>query len=302
MSQTLVDKVAIITGASSGIGAATARELARRGATVVLAARRADELEAQVHAITEAGGRAIAIPTDVTDATQVMRLVELARESFGWIDVLVNNAGASWAKPVAETSMDEVIRLLQVNLLGAMLLTRAVLPEMQQRRQGAIISVCSVAGHVGTEPLYSAAKFGVRGFSLALRRQLAGSGISVSLVAPGNIGTRMNISTGTTRDVRKQLPGPELIASAIADLIIHPRREVIVPFKYHAVIWLDRLLPGLADFLFHLRHRQDSMVYPFELSHDLDEARLFRAKSEEYRSILMQTVGGSEKRDKIETT
>src|SRR5205085_3017201 len=88
--------VAIVTGASSGIGAATARELARQGAWVVLAARRTDELEAQVHAITEAGGRAIAVPTDITDATQVMRLLECTREALGQTDVLVNNAGANW--------------------------------------------------------------------------------------------------------------------------------------------------------------------------------------------------------------
>src|SRR5205823_13296737 len=184
MPQSLIGKVAIVTGASSGIGAATARELARRGAWVVLAARRTDELAAQVHAITEAGGRAIAVPTDVTDATQVMRLVERTREAYGRTDVLVNNAGANWMKPLAETSADEIIRLLQVNLLGAMLLTHAVLPEMLQRRHGTIISVGSVAGHVASEPLYSATKFGVRGFSLALRRQLTGSGISVCLVTP----------------------------------------------------------------------------------------------------------------------
>lgn len=251
MSQTLVDEVAIITGASSGIGAATARELARRGARVVLAARRTDELEAQVHAITEVGGRAIAVPTDVTDAVQVMRLVERTREVFGRVDVLVNNAGANWARPLAETSADEIIRLLQVNLLGAMLVTRAVLPEMQQRHRGAIISVGSVASHVAIEPLYSAAKFGVRGFSLGLRRQLARSGISVSLVTPGNIRTRM------TSSLRERMPEPELVANVIANLVIHPRREVIVPFKYHAIVWLDQLLPGIADFIFHWRHRRD---------------------------------------------
>jgi len=251
MSQTLVGKVAIVTGASSGIGAATARELARRGAWVVLAARRTGELEAQVHAITEAGGRAIAVPTDVTDATQMMRLVERTQEAFGRIDVLVNNAGANWVKPLAETSADEIIRLLQVNLLGALLLTRAVLPEMQQRRQGTIISVGSVAGHIPGEPLYSATKFGVRGFSLALRRQLTGSGISVCLVTPGNIRTRM------TSALRERMPEPELVASTIANLVIHPRCEVIVPLKYHAIVWLDRLLPGIKDFTFYWSHRHE---------------------------------------------
>ncbi len=251
MSQSLVDEVAIITGASSGIGAATAREFARRGARVVLAARRIGELEAQVHAITEAGGRAIAVPTDVTDASQVMRLVERTREAFGRVDVVVNNAGANWVKPLVETSADEISRLLQVNLLGTMLLTHAVLPEMVQRFHGAIISVGSVASHVAIEPLYSATKFGVRGFSLALRRQLAGSGISVSLVTPGNIRTRMTSGLG------ERMPEPELVASTIANLVIHPSREAIVPFKYHAIVWLDQLLPGIADFLFHWRHRQD---------------------------------------------
>ena len=283
MIQTLAEKVAIVTGASSGIGAATAHELARRGARVVLAARRADELSKQVHTIICAGGQAIGIPMDVTDSTQVKQLVEHTREVFGQTDILVNNAGASWAKPVSETSADEIIRLLHVNLLGAMLLTCEILPEMQHQRQGAIISVSSVAGHVATEPLYSAAKFGVRGFSLALRRQLAGSGISVSLVMPGNIHTRM------TSTIRERLPEPELVASTIANLVIHPRREVIVPFKYQAVVRLDQLLPGVADFLFHRRHQFDGMVYPFKLSCDVDEAQLLQARSEEYQSILMMT-------------
>jgi NADP-dependent 3-hydroxy acid dehydrogenase YdfG len=251
MPQSLVDKVAIITGASSGIGAATAREFARLGARVVLAARRADELEVQVRAITDAGGQAIAVPTDITDFMQVQRLMECTREAFGPVDVLVNNAGANWVKPLADTSADEINRLLQVNLLGTMMVTHVVLPEMQQRCHGTIISVGSVAAHVAIEPLYSATKFGVRGFSLALRRQLAGSGISVSLVTPGNIRTRM------TSGLREQMPEPELVASAIANLVAHPCREVIVPFKYHAIVWLDQLLPGIADFLFHWRHRWD---------------------------------------------
>jgi short-subunit dehydrogenase len=210
-----------------------------------------NELEAQVHLITEAGGQAIAVPTDITDGAQVMQLAERTREVFGPVDVLVNNAGANWAKPLAETSADEISRLLQVNLLGAMLVTHAVLPEMQQRLHGTIISVGSIASHVAIEPLYSATKFGVRGFSLALRRQLAGSGISVSLVTPGNIRTSM------TSGLRERMPEPELVAATIANLVVHPRREVIVPLKYHAIVWLDQLLPGIADFLFHWRHRQD---------------------------------------------
>lgn len=251
MPQSVRNKVVIVTGASSGIGAATAREFARKGARVVLAARRADALNALVSAITDYGGQAIAVPTDVTDTVQVMHLVEHARKVYGPIDILVNNAGVNWVKPLAETSVDEVTHLLQANLLGMMTLTDMVLPEMLQRRRGAIISVGSVASHVALEPLYAATKFGVRGFSLALRRQLVGSGVSVSLVTPGNIRTQM------TSTLQEQMPEPELIASTIVKLATSPRREIIVPLKYHGIVWLDRLFPDVADFAYHWRHRHE---------------------------------------------
>src|SRR5215218_1649329 len=248
----LIGEVAIVTGASSGIGAATARELGRRGATAVLAARRLDALEAQAQAIRDAGGEALAIPTDVGDPTQVTRLVDRTTATFGRVDVLVNNAGASWSRPLASSPADEVIGLLEVNLLGAMLLTRAVLPGMLQRRRGAIISVGSLSGRVAMEPLYSATKYGLRGFSLALRRQLAGSGVSVSLVSPGNIRTAM------TSHVRGRMPGPELVATRIADLVTRPRREVVLPRRHYAIAWLEQLLPSMADRAY--RHRQWSPI------------------------------------------
>jgi nucleoside-diphosphate-sugar epimerase len=251
--QMLAGRVAIVTGASSGIGAATARELARRGARVVLAARRVNELDAQVRAINAAGGQALAVATDLTDPAQVLRLVERTREVYGPVDVLVNNAGASWAKPVAETSFDEIARLLDVSLLGAMLVTRAVLPEMLERRRGAIVSVGSVQSRVPVEPLYSATKFGLRGFSLALRRQVAGSGVSVSLVLPGNTRTAM------TSHLQERMVEPEVIASIIADVAVRPRREVIAPLKYRGVVWLDELVPWFTDVAYRWRHRHDTV-------------------------------------------
>src|SRR5215213_6032519 len=245
---TLIDEVAIVTGASSGIGAATARELGRRGATVVLAARRTDALEAQTGAIREAGGEAMAIPTDVADATQVTLLVDRTVATFGRVDVLVNNAGASWSRPLASSHPDEVAGLLEVNLLGAMLLTRAVLAGMLERRHGAIISVGSLSGRVAMEPLYSATKYGLRGFSLALRRQVADSGVSVSLVSPGNIRTAM------TRHVKARLPQPDLVATTIADLVTRPRREVVIPGRHYAIAWLEQVLPSMADIAYRRRH------------------------------------------------
>ena len=245
---TLIDAVAIVTGASSGIGAATARELALRGATVVLAARRADELEAQVQATRRAGGEALAIPTDVADPTQVTLLVDRTVATFGRVDVLVNNAGANWSRPLASSHPDDITGLLEVNLLGAMLLTRAVLAGMLERRHGAIISVGSLSGRVAMEPLYSATKYGLRGFSLALRRQLAGSGVSASLVSPGKVRTAM------TRHIQARMPEPDVVATTIADLVTHPRREVVIPRRHYAIAWLEQALPSMADLAFRHRH------------------------------------------------
>lgn len=245
---TLADEVAIVTGASSGIGAAAARELARRGATVVLAARRAGELSSRAQAIREAGGQALAIPTDVADPSQVRSLVKRTLTSCGRVDVLVNNAGAGWLRPLAASPADEIIGLVEVNLLGAMLLTRAVLPSMLERRHGAVVTVGSLSGRVAMEPLYSAGKYGLRGFSLALRRQLAGTGVSVSLVSPGNINTAM------TRHVAARMPEPELVATTIADLIRRPRREVVIPRRHYAIAWLELVLPSVTDLLHRRRH------------------------------------------------
>lgn len=242
----LAGEVAIITGASSGIGAATACELARQGARVVLAARREDELNAQVLEIKRMGGEALAVPTDVAISEQLSQLVERAIQSFGRVDILVNNAGIG--QSFADASPEDIKKVVDVNLLSAMLLARAVLPGMRERRHGSIISVASVAGWIATDALYSGTKFGLRGFSRGLRRELLGSGVSVSLVSPGFIRTNMTAQRST------KLPGPEVIARTIARLVRHPRREVIVPrflrfvpFGYHMAASLEGLAPWLLD-------------------------------------------------------
>jgi short-subunit dehydrogenase len=242
------DQVAIVTGASSGIGAATARELARRGAVVVLAARRVDALEAQAEAIREAGGRTLVIPTDVSDRDQLMDLADRTLTRFGRVDVLVNNAGVSWSRPLASTRPDDLIGVLEVNLLAALLLTRAVLPGMLDRRHGAVITIGSLSGRVAMEPLYSASKYGLRGFSLALRRQLAGTGVSASLVSPGKVRTAM------TAHVNADMPEPEVVATAVADLVAHPRREVVIPSRHYAIARLEQALPRMADLAYRRRH------------------------------------------------
>ena len=246
--KTLSGEVAIVTGASSGIGADTAAELAARGASVVLAARRADRLAAQARAIRQAGGIALAVTADVADPADIVQLAERAADAFGQVDVLVNNAGSFWETALAKSPPADIAALVRVNLLSAMLATRAVLPGMLARRHGAIICVGSLSGRVAMEPVYSATKYGLRGFSLALRRQLAGTGVSASLVSPGRIRTEM------TSDVPGPMPGPELVATAIANLVTSPRREAIVPAKHHAIAWLEQALPNLADLAYRQRH------------------------------------------------
>jgi short-subunit dehydrogenase len=233
--------VALVTGASGGIGQATARELARQGASLVLAARRADLLESLATELGAMGVEALAVPTDLTDDAQIEPMIERALEHFGQIDILVNNAGIGSSRSLAKTAPDAIRRELEVNLVGAILLTRAVLPAMLERRRGAIISIASVAGHVAVEPVYSGTKFGIRGFSYALRRQLRGSGVTVSLVSPGFIRTPM------TRGNKAPMPGPEVVARRIAKLVRKPKREVIVPGVYRVALWFERYLPWLVD-------------------------------------------------------
>jgi short-subunit dehydrogenase len=237
----LAGLVALVTGASGGIGAATARELARQGASVVLAARRADVLDTLAQELEASGTEALAAPTDLTDAAQIEQLSERALERFGKIDILVNNAGIGTARSLVKTPPDAIRRELETNLVGAVLLTRVVLPGMLERKRGAIISIASVAGHVAVEPLYSATKFGIRGFSYALRRQLRGSGVTVSLISPGFIRTPM------TRGMRLPMPGPEIVARRVARLVRKPKRDVIVPGIYRVALWVERYAPWLVD-------------------------------------------------------
>ncbi len=233
-------RVVVLTGASSGIGLATARELAARGHALVLAARREDQLAALARELDASGSRVIAVSTDVTDDTSRRALIDAALTRFGHIDVLVNNAGVTveqgwwWEDP-------DPLRVLRVNLEAPIELVRLVLPEMRSRGRGHIVNIGSVAGRAGTNGMYSASKFGLRGFSLALRRELLGSGVEVSLIAPGFVKSEM------TARARLPMPGPEVVARAVARVLDRPQREVIVPGIYRAAVLLEGLLPGLGD-------------------------------------------------------
>jgi short-subunit dehydrogenase len=191
MTRRFEGKVAVITGASSGIGAAAARLFANEGAAVALAARSAAPLEALAGEINAAGGRALAFPTDVRDLGAAEWLLRQAAERLGGIDVLVNNAGANKRGPIEGHSAEDLASVVQINLTAPIALARLVLPHLRARGGGAIVNLASIAGRIPVlhEAVYSATKFGLRAFTFALREELQGSGITVSAVSPGPVDT-----------------------------------------------------------------------------------------------------------------
>lgn len=231
--------VAIVTGASSGIGRAVALRLASTGRTVVAAARRASELDALVTEVERAGGSAVAVPTDVTDLADLEALVAKA-DAIGPVAALVNVAGLGRVHSVLAEDAD-VQRLLAVNLLAPIRLMRLVVPGMRERGRGAIVNIGSIAGEIGVDGPYSASKFGLRGMTDSVRRELAGTGIGVTLIEPGYIATAM------TAERKGTMPGPVVVADAVVDALARPRRRVIVPGRYRAVALLATVLPAAID-------------------------------------------------------
>jgi len=184
MNYPLMDKVIIITGASSGIGAATARALAPLGCKLVLAARSADKLHALA---AELGSKTLAVPTDVTVGSDVVQMVEKSVTHFGRIDILFANAGIYVPGQVAEGNPDEWANLMNVNVDGVFRCVHAVLPHMLAQQSGDILVTSSISGFIDIhwEPIYSASKHAIQGFVHTLRRQVAGSGLRVGAIAPG---------------------------------------------------------------------------------------------------------------------
>jgi dehydrogenase/reductase SDR family member 7B len=248
-------RVAWITGASSGIGEALALRLAERGARVILSARRRERLEAV--AARCGTGRAAVLPVDAADTASLAGKAAEAETIWGRVDLLVNNAGVSQRSLFVETDPAVMRRLLEIDLLAPILLTRAVLPSMVERRSGHIVFVSSLVGKVGTplRTIYSASKHGLQGLGEALRAEVARHGIGVTLAVPGFVRTEVSLAALHADGVPHGVMDPgqdqgitaEACAAAVVAAIERGRREVLVGMggRGTLALVLRALAPGL---------------------------------------------------------
>ncbi len=247
----LQDQVALVTGASSGIGAAVARHLGRANAKVVLAARNQSALARVAREVVALGGQALIQPTDVRDATQCQRLIQRAQEQWGRLDILINNAGLGFSNPVGQLDPDEVRQQIETNLLGVIWCSNAAVPLMRQQRSGTIINIGSVAGRIGmpTTSVYSATKFGLDGFTQSLHSEVAAHGIDVVLLNPGFVATDFSRRASRGGPDDRLRPGPELtadeVALAVMRLIEHPQRQQVISWHYRLITGVQRFAPGV---------------------------------------------------------
>jgi NAD(P)-dependent dehydrogenase (short-subunit alcohol dehydrogenase family) len=258
VTPTLRNKVVVITGASSGLGRAAAVEFARRGAQVVIAARRLDALEETARQCRAAGGDALICVTDVTRESDVEALLRRGLEVTGEIDVWVNNAGITVFAPLEGTPFDEHRRVLETNVYGSIFGARVVVPVFRKQKRGVLINVSSILGKIGQPfvPSYVISKFAIRGLSEALRAELAREpNIHVCCLYPYAIDTP-HFQAGANRMGRSAHPlppvqSPEKVALALVSLAEHPRRELHVPRLAAFGLGLHMLFPRSVERLLH---------------------------------------------------
>lgn len=251
MESSLRGKHAVVTGASSGIGEATARELAARGARVFLLARGAEKLRYLEREILASGGSARAIPTDVADDESVGAAFGFISGEYGRVDVLVNNAGLGLSGRVAELRPDDLRHLFEVNVLGPLRCVQAALPHMP--RGGRIVNISSVVGLRAIPKVggYSATKFALTALSDALRVEIASRGVTVTSVYPGTTRTAFRENSRRTADEKRgwrpKGVEPEKVAEKIAGAAERGGRDVYVTLKDRLFIAGTTALPGLTD-------------------------------------------------------
>jgi len=250
-------QVVIITGASSGIGAETARVLSEKGCRLVLVARRVERLQEVAEQCRILGGEVAIQQMDVSSKRNIEDLVNQTIEKWGRIDVLINNAGKGFHKGFVELTLDEIENGVHVNLIGAMHCARAVLPTLLKQGNGHIINVSSIAGLVATHrgSVYPATKFGLVGFSDALRRENLKTGVKVSAFCPGFTPSEISPLLKAHVDEKEKatwIPGLmsiRYVAEQLAWLMENPRRIYVIPKSWRFLVWLARHFPWLADLL-----------------------------------------------------
>jgi len=254
----LDDKVVIITGASSGVGRSLAFAFARRAARVVLVARREEHLEAVRREIEPYTTDVLVIPADLTDEAQLQGVVDRTLERFGRIDVLVNNAGVLQGGPLQDQDPARIEHLLRLNLWAAIRLTQLVLPHMLANNQGYILNIGSGMGRSAT-PLFApfvASKYGLSGFTDALRRELDGTGIHLTLVLPGWIHTE--VLTPEVEDMVERygfcIEHPDTVAERAVLGLVHGQNEVLLGGAFAKIVVLaERYAPFLVRLYWRLR-------------------------------------------------
>ncbi len=266
-------KVVIVTGASSGIGEATAREFAKEGAKIVLAARRVDKLQTLADEIVtmKTGAETLVVQADLSKLEDIQSMIAQTLEKFGRIDVLVNNAGfgrLDWLENL--DPVKDIQAQIDVNVMGVLQTTRQVLPVMMKQRSGSIINMCSMAGLVGTPTytIYAASKHAVHGFSEALRREVKPWGIDVSLIYPGGVVTEFTQHAGIKRKTNAKTPDfmlltAEQVGQAVVKLVRHPKRMLVIPWLWNVTVFMNKFLPGLVDYTtinrFTIPEREDEL-------------------------------------------
>ena len=270
----LKDKVVLITGASSGFGAAAAKLFAQEGCKLVLAARRMERLEEMAEEIHTAGGEALPLSVDVTKPEEINAMVKAAVDAYSRIDILFNNAGfgrLDWFE--ALDPVKDIQAQIAVDLLGVVWSARAVLPQMYKQRSGHIINMSSVSGWAAPPlyTVYAAAKFGVRGFTEALRREALPFGVKVSAIYPGGAKTEFQTHIGENK-AKQHFRTPawlaltaEDVARAVVHLAKRPRRSLILPWGMVVSVFINSHLTGLSDSLqaraFAPYHKEDLKKY-----------------------------------------
>ncbi|HEU0294957.1 MAG TPA: SDR family oxidoreductase [Anaerolineales bacterium] len=267
-------KIVIVTGASSGIGEATAREFARAGAITVLAARRLKRLERLADEIRQMGGDALPVKTDLTDVDQIANLVHTTLSNFGRIDILANIAGWGLYDWFEELSAEELRMHYDVNIIGMAELTRQVIPVMKSQRSGFILNMSSYVSRISVPPLtvYTSTKYAVEGLTDGLRRALLPWGITVIRIHPSSVsGTEFNQKSTRPGKVEFR-PNPigrisrERLARHIVGLIEKPRHALFISRLYEVPVLLNKLFPEFVDWISQdwVRRKRKNEIPPEE--------------------------------------